>query len=268
MRSITVLGETTKTFARRHAQRATVYATVLAGHALVAALLCWQVTPAPIRPTGQKIAQQGDVVSISLVEAATATTPPRQAAPKQTPKPPPKPTMPQPAAHDADGLLPPATEQTPPQLSQADTQVLADFQPAAGEPSTPCNLTEQLAAAFAHSPAVQQGLDNLPASQRSVANAVMLWDGRWPDGAASEGETLLRALLVKGVSTARPDCLQAVNTGPVLFFVPDRETMVVLAVGSGEWRWGDLLTPTQTFFSTANIGNPQPPVSLARADNR
>ena len=140
-------------------------------------------------------------------------------------------------------------------LSAADALALIAFDPvvsqgAAGEP---CNLTQSLAAVFAQSPAIQQALSGLPLKSRSVANALMLWDGQWPDDSTSGGQALLRALLIKAVSNARPECQMAMNRGPVLFLVPDRQATVVLAVGSGTWRWRDLVT-TNTLESGVFAG--------------
>ncbi len=132
-----------------------------------------------------------------------------------------------------------------PQLSDAEAAALDAFQPAAeGTPDQPCNLTGMLATALAQSSEVQQGLAELPTEQRSVANAIDLWDGQWPEDSSSGGKGLLRALLVKAVTAARPDCLTVANHGPALFLIPDSHTTVVLAVGSGDWRWGDLITPS------------------------
>ena len=139
-----------------------------------------------------------------------------------------------------------------PLLSDAETTALETFEPTAeGSPDQPCNLTGMLATAFAQSPEVQQGLAELPAEQRSVANAIDLWDGQWPVDSTSGGKGLLRALLVKAITTARPDCLTRTNRGPALFLIPDNHSTVVLAVGSGEWSWGDLIAPADSLQPVA-----------------
>ncbi len=238
---------------RRHARRGAVACGVVAGHALLIFLLCAHAPAPPVPDTGA----DGTVILASLVAgvpetfsppALQASAKPAAKRPPSTPLHAPEPASPSP---DATSDLPDAQE-TPvvadpnePQLSDAETQALEQFQmaSAAGAPDQPCNLTGTLSNVFAQSPEVRLGLNELPVSQRSVANAVMLWDGQWPEESLSGGKALLRALLVKAISAARPDCLTQANTGPVLFFVPDDSATVIVAVGSGDWRWGDLLSP-------------------------
>jgi len=94
---------------------------------------------------------------------------------------------------------------------------------------------------FSHSPIVRQGVAELPAGEKSVANAVQMWDGAWATETTSGGMALLRGLLTREVDAAPADCRSQVNTGPVFFLVPDGEAMVVVAVGSGQWTWGQLV---------------------------
>lgn len=221
-------------------RRVAVATAVIAAHALVLALMCWR----PAAP-GADAGMNGDVVLASLVDAA----PPAarhfpHAARRNRGKP----------SHvrsETDRDLPPAPADAvsadgsdqPPQLSDAESAALDAFQPALaeGSPGTPCNLTAMIGELLAGSPAVQHGLAEMPSAERSVANAVSLWDGRWPQDSTSGGKELLRAVLAKAVGAARPDCLTIANHGPALFFIPDGGTTAVLAVGSGEWRWGDLV---------------------------
>ena len=239
---------------RRSIERAGIVCAVLTGHVLVFLLMAFQFKP----PASAPIGVEGQVVMASLVPAmpvARPSPPARKARPK-----PAIPTKPVEVAHVAptpDGLKPPEPETVADapapaddpgqdselQLSDSDALALEQFQPAAatGEANTPCNLTAMLAGAFTQSPAVRQGLGELPASERSVANAVNLWDGQWPEDSDSGGKALLRSLLVKAITAARPDCLTQPNRGPVLFLVPEDHSMAVLAIGSGDWTWGDLL---------------------------
>ena len=256
---------------RRHSiERAGIICAVLTGHVLVFMLMAFQFKPAVSAPVGV----EGQIVMASLVSAmpvAKPSPPARKSRPRVTETP--KAATVTHKAPAPEGLKPPEPEavaqtQATPHgpgddgalvLSDSDALALEQFQPAAsaGEPNTPCGLTAMLTAAFSQSPAVRQGLDELPASERSVANAVNLWDGQWPDDSATGGKALLRSLLVKAITSARPDCLTQPNRGPVLFLVPESHTMAVLAVGSGEWTWGDLLDapsvqPSNYFLTLAS----------------
>ncbi len=262
-------------FNRRFAGRAGIVCAVVAGHLLVFALMAFQFTPKPA-----PIGIEGQVVLASLVSAMPVQHP-SPPAPRSRPKAV-KAAKTIDVPHDVkapDGLKPPepvevaqaqptaddAADDTTLQLSDSDALALEQFQPAAaaGEPNIPCNLTAMLATALSQSPAVKQGLDELPVSERSVANAVNMWDGQWPEESSGGGKALLRALLVKAITGARPDCLTKANRGPVLFLVPDSQTTVVLAIGSGEWTWGDLLdTPSvasNNFFLTVASDIPATP---------
>ena len=226
---------------RRSLRQTAIVAGVIAGHALALALLCWR--PQPVQ--GADAGMEGQVVLASLVEMGPSAPAPatHAVAPKARSRPPESPTGTQAAAPDD-----PASSSPPdrtPQLTEAQTAALDGFQPvmAEGAPDQPCNLTGMMADLLSRSPVVQQALADMPPAQRSVANAVNLWDGEWPEDSLSGGKGLLRAILAKAVGAARPDCLTVANHGPALFFIPDNRTTVVLAVGSGEWRWGDLIAP-------------------------
>ncbi len=260
---------------RRSVERAGIVCAVVVAHLFVFMAMALQ-----FRSDRAAVGIEGQVVMASLVSAMPTqhpSPPARKSHPKAMDKPKtvdihqdkpapdgPKPSEPEwvaAAQPDADD---PGDDDTL-HLSDSDALALEQFQPAAaaGEPNTPCNLTAMLATAFAQSPAVRQGLDELPADQRSVANAVNMWDGQWPGDSTAGGKALLRALLVKAITGARADCLTQANRGPVLFLVPERQTTVVLAVGSGEWTWGDLLVaPSVTddnYFLTLASENPATP---------
>ncbi len=231
-------------------KRTAIVSVVFAGHLGVLWLLCLNGQTLP-RPND---GFAGQAVAATLVEgipeSAATSQPKHQAEPqKKTAK-----AVVQPTAHEPSPLamsdpsdeLAEATSveaSDAPQLSDSEGEAVQQFDVGGmqGDPSQPCNLTGALASGFARSPQVKAGLDELPVAERSVANAVMLWDGQWPQETQTGGKALLRALLIKSLSAARPDCLNQVNSGPVLFFVPDGDTTAVVAIGSGQWRWGDLM---------------------------
>lgn len=244
----------------RATRRVWVPIVVLAGHGLLLALLCWTGTPRAAISIGDEGLLPVSLVTIAPAVQASSTPASSKPAIK---------VAEQTEPLSEQGLAPAETqheassESTEPQLSQADALALEQFNPPAqtGAPGTPCELTATLASLFAQSPAVKQGLAGLPPSQRSVANAVMLWDGQWPADSLTGGQALLRSLLVKAVSAARPDCLQQINQGPVLFLVPEQQTTVVLAIGSGQWRWADLLADQPSDVTTIAANNYFTPVA-------
>jgi hypothetical protein len=125
---------------------------------------------------------------------------------------------------------------------------------ALGGAGDPCQLTAWLQGLLTSDPSVQGALARLPASQRSVANAVMLWDGGWVEARAPRGEDLLwpiRQAIVAGLASAPAECRDHWMTGPRFIPVADQGQATVLALGSGAWRWSDLLAApaTTTSFS-------------------
>jgi hypothetical protein len=110
-----------------------------------------------------------------------------------------------------------------------------------------CGLAEHLRQALQRDPAVQAGLARAPRSARSVANAVMIWDGRWvlrPDIEASALEPV-RRLIVATVKSASERCREEPLQGPLFIPVAGAHDTTVLTVGSGAWRWSQLLGDEQ-----------------------
>lgn len=112
----------------------------------------------------------------------------------------------------------------------------------------PCALGAWLQTALQNNPSVQAALSEVPRSARSVANAVMLWNGHWaePTASAAKGMAQIRALVVAGISAAPASCQTQQIKGPVLMTIGNEADVTILAVGSGQWRWQDLtVAPNQ-----------------------
>lgn len=105
-----------------------------------------------------------------------------------------------------------------------------------------CDLTDVVQSALRESAAAKAAIATLPAKARSVANAVMLWDGRWIDGGDATTRRALariREVVLATVDGATADCRAQAQAGPRLILIPGTPD-AVLALGSGRWRWGDL----------------------------
>ena len=85
--------------------------------------------------------------------------------------------------------------------------------------------------------AVRAAIDRIPQQQRSVANAIMLWDRNW---LGADGP--IQAAIRQTVAAAAPICRDEAVIGPRLLIVPGPGGVTVLALGSGAWRWSELLT--------------------------
>lgn len=102
-----------------------------------------------------------------------------------------------------------------------------------------CDIGAALARAFsAGAPAA--ALAGIPRAQRSVAQAVTLWNGAW----VGDGDRAREAARghVRAVIAAAPDrCRDAPLKGARLVVVPDPAGVTVLAFGAEAWAWADLL---------------------------
>lgn len=165
---------------------------------------------------------------------------------------------------DARGTLFPVLEATEVAAPVAATVVVPDSMPvvadadepsfeiaverneaAAGLSGAGCELTQAVQSALRESPDVRSALDRVPPHARSVANALMLWDGRWIEVAALGGAATLdpiRASIIASVRAADPLCRAASIVGPRLLLIEDASGMTVIAIGSGTWAWADLLS--------------------------
>ena len=99
--------------------------------------------------------------------------------------------------------------------------------------------------ALATDPLAQRALIALPATDRSVANALQLWDGDWTSQSTNELSDQLapvRALVVNIIETAPAACRNAQIIGPRFIIVPVQNGAdMVIVIGSGPWRWRDLI---------------------------
>lgn len=105
-----------------------------------------------------------------------------------------------------------------------------------------CDLTEPVQAALRLDPEVQRLVPTIPASRRSVAMAIALWDRKWSEPDAGLGPEVLTAIMQTVASTinaASPACRAHLQAGPRLIYLPG-PVDTVLALGSGEWSWQDL----------------------------
>ena len=118
-----------------------------------------------------------------------------------------------------------------------------------------CQLGGWLQAALRADPAVQSALAAIPRADRSVANAIMLWNLRWvrqPPSAVT-GASVLRSALMVGVRAAPVECQTLLVRGPELLTLTDASGTTLIAIGSGEWRWVDLLAQDPTESKGAKL---------------
>ncbi len=158
------------------------------------------------------------------------SAPPRLAQPKVVPPTPPEPIV-----------VPPAEVPLP---TPSATIVAMIEQSEASSQGGACDLTAPVQAALQSSEAVRATLPRIPRDQRSVANAIMVWKAAWvPEDQQLDAVAIasIRDVVAGTIAAASAECRLQPQTGPRLLLVPDADDTVVLAVGSGQWRWQDLV---------------------------
>lgn len=134
-----------------------------------------------------------------------------------------------------------------------------------------CALAREVGQAIGQNPAAMAELDALPPNIRTSADAVMLWNGQWLDPGimpAGIDTGSLRGVVEQVVAHASPECREAKASGPQFLPVPEGDRTVMIVVGSGTWRWADLIAPpadcppTATGTCSTTDATPQPAYNL------
>lgn len=213
-------------------------------HAAAFGLLLLRGSAAPVA-----VHNEMTVVSLSLEQAATAAPTPSSEAVVEK-------IVLEPAKPEVDDLSPiallpmpsvmaSASEMSAPELTLPTPAIMAMLDAADGVAAGGrCDLTEPVQAALRTSADVQAALPEIPRSQRSVANAIMIWNAQWigQDRQSPPIATIaVRDVVAATIAAATPQCRMQAQTGPRLLTLPGTPQTTVLALGSGSWRWQDLL---------------------------
>lgn len=122
---------------------------------------------------------------------------------------------------------------------------------------TSCELADLLGRAFADNPLLRAQLARIGPEARSVANAIMFWNGKWvevQERAPEDAVGLLRRAIVEGVKAAPAECLGRDVEGPRFIPVKGAGGTTILVLGSATWRWEQLLS--EQAESKETIENP------------
>ena len=114
---------------------------------------------------------------------------------------------------------------------------------------TTCDVAYTLERGFGDDPLLSAELARIGPQSRSVANAIMVWDGSWVElggGAPEDALETLRRAIVEAVRAAPPECLTQELSGPRFIAVSRSGATTVLVLGSGTWRWEQVLLETST----------------------
>jgi hypothetical protein len=107
-----------------------------------------------------------------------------------------------------------------------------------------CNMARRVQAALRKDPLVRAALAQFS------GKAVVVWRGDWVQGQGEDGKGLaaVREAMMWEIAFAPAACRTEPMHGLVLLSLAGGGNPARLAVGSGAWRWSDLLTPRQEHF--------------------
>lgn len=134
-------------------------------------------------------------------------------------------------------------------------EAFAEQQSAEGDPDGEiCSALEHVTAQLVSDPVVPLAIDRVLPSDRSVSEAIVMWNAEWSPVAAAEeaplAEVRSRVLLI--LESLPPDCLAMPVIGPRLIAIPENGYTTFLAFGSGEWSWQQLVEPPDDAVTTEN----------------
>lgn len=134
-------------------------------------------------------------------------------------------------------------------LSEA--QIAGAATAGSGPAGRPCDMPRRLESALGKDPLVQAAVAGL------AAKAVMVWNGDWVrlNGEDGKGLAAVREAIMWEVAFAPPACRAEPVRGLVLISVNAAPGSVRLAIGSAEWRWSDLLTPSHGLSGESRVAS-------------
>jgi hypothetical protein len=115
------------------------------------------------------------------------------------------------------------------------------------DPTAGCAPLEAVTQGIAGDSAVLVSLNMVPRTERSISEVINLWNAGW--SSAASGDTAPLAPVRERVSlllTEFPaECLDQIVTGPRLVPVSTIRGTTFISIGSGSWRWSQLVRPEQ-----------------------
>jgi hypothetical protein len=207
------------------------------GHGSIVAAMLWVHADTPKTPDAPAMA-------VSLVEGvrpAPTVTPPAPAQTASAAKPLPQknnvrrsPAPPQPESLSADDD-PKADVQA--ELSAA--QIAGAATASSGPVGGACDMARLLQGKLRSDPLVRAAVAG------SAGKAMLVWNGDWVRSQGEDGKGLaaVRESITWEIAFAPEACRTKPVHGLILLSLNDAPGSARLAVGSGEWRWSDLLGP-------------------------
>ncbi len=233
--------------------RTVAVAVSLGGHLAILLAIMWART----EPMKLPSLEGPGPISVALIKGPVleaALTPP---LPDPVPKPVTKPEPPKPKA-SAKPPKPQKQRHTPPAPNSryapdsevavsdtatqpSETQLAQAATASSGAPGGECNMIRLLQDALRKDASIRAAVAE--ADRRVGGKAIMLWNGDWITSRGEDGKGLasVREVMEVEIAFAPQACKAGVMHGLVLFSLNDGPGASRLAMGSGVWRWSDLL---------------------------
>jgi hypothetical protein len=122
----------------------------------------------------------------------------------------------------------------------------AEQQSAQGDPDGEvCSPLDVVTSQLASDPVVPLAIDRVLPSDRSVSEAIVMWNAEWSAASATDEAPLaeVRSRVLTILASLPPECLTTPVIGPRLIAIPENGYTTFLAFGSGEWSWQQLVEP-------------------------
>lgn len=178
-------------------------------------------------------------------------------------------TEPGPPAPDPDSVPQPReVEPTPPQPEvvpppvierpEVSTTVIGLLEYADMQAAGRCDLTYPVQVALQISQQVQREIPSIPQSRRSVANAIALWSQTWVEPDQQLSKAAVDAIMITIATTIEASseaCRSQIQGGPRLIYLSIAGETTVLALGSGDWTWQQVLDSAQSKFAMDELSD-------------
>ncbi len=219
---------------------------------LYALFWAWPQAPAPIEPPAVTVELVGPPAPVPspAPKAASPTPAASAAAAVRAPpaKPPPRHAVAKPPPPDVDYLPARTARKSDAGSTLSEAQLAGATVAGSGDGSGgagggggggPCDMAARLQAALRKDPMVRAAVAG------AAGRATLVWNGDWVRSTGEDGKGLaiIREAIMWEVGFAPAACRAQSVRGLVVLSLNGAAGPERLALGSGAWRWSDLLTP-------------------------
>jgi hypothetical protein len=219
---------------------------------LFALLWAWPEPPAIVEPEAVSVELLGPPAAVrSPAPKAASPKPAAAAAPVKAPpvKPPPRRAVVKPPPPDVDYLPAQVAQKSDTGAALTEAQLAGATMAGSGAGigggggggggGGPCDMAARVQAALRNDPRVRAAVAG------SAGKATLVWDGDWVRNGAEDGKGLaiIREAILWEVGFAPAACRAQPVRGLVVLSLSAGGGRTRLALGSGSWRWSDLLRP-------------------------